>query len=273
MYFDAMRIFICLIFISTSSFTFSQEHKNILILYFGSNEDVLTNYSKKQLINILETAQKGELKIERVIGYSDSTGSEEYNKLLSERRINSVEKIISSYHFAIIEKLASGENYPENTTRLNDYANWRRVEIHYLIAPAVPDWSEEPQSVSFSKVDLESLGTKKQDPIVLNIQFVPGEDVLIGDSYNEIKKLSTFLKDNPTVFAFIRGHVCCDNDLLLSAARARVVFNILLNQGIQANRLRYEGMSNTIPAVLTEKTDEDRQKNRRVDVILSLIKN
>ena len=83
-------------------------------------------------------------------------------------------------------------------------------------------------------------------------------------------RLYDFLAENNEVYAFIRGHVCCAQDPELSTARAYVVYSTLLRKGIPVERISYQGFSNTIPAVYPEITDEDRQRNRRVDVLLSI---
>lgn len=250
--------------------SYTQENRNTLIIYFNTNDFKLSEYSKKQLESVFELAVQQEFFIERIIGYTDTNGSNESNKILAANRIKSVENFISTYNFNIIEKIVSGEDYPNDAIKLNDHAYWRRVEIVYLIAPSVRVDEKEVQSSFPSEIDIESIGKKNQEPIVLNIQFVPGEDILIGNSYDEIMKMQSFLRENVQVKAFIRGHVCCDYDLDLSAARAGVVFDILLNHGIPPSRVSYKGFSNTIPAVSPEITDEDRQMNRRVDVIFSL---
>ncbi|MEY3237998.1 MAG: hypothetical protein RI883_2099, partial [Bacteroidota bacterium] len=119
--------------------------------------------------------------------------------------------------------------------------------------------------------NLEKIASSNKSSIVLNIEFVPGEDILIGNSFEEINKLYIFLNENPKVYAFLRGHVCCADDFALSSARAHAVFLKLVQKGIESSRLRYDGFSNTIPVITPELTDEDRQKNRRVDVIFTIV--
>ncbi|MFN5844233.1 MAG: OmpA family protein [Flavobacteriia bacterium] len=84
--------------------------------------------------------------------------------------------------------------------------------------------------------------------------------------------LFAFLRDHEDISVFIRGHVCCSHDPALSTARAYVVYSMLIDRGISPKRLKYEGFSNTIPAISPETNDNDRQANRRVDVIFSKMK-
>ena len=265
-----MKYLIGLFFLFSLSTALNQEHRNILVIYFGFDQYELSSSARTQLNDIMKTAQKGVFYIERVTSYTDLNGDFQYNKKLAEKRIESVEKIINTYDFEIIEKHAEGENYPKNSENIDDYKYWRRVEIQYLVVPPTLVIPDEPQSQSDSDFNIEKIASSEERSIVLNIEFVPGEDVLIGNSFEEITKLYTFLNDNPKVYAFLRGHVCCADDYSLSSARAHAVFLKLIQKGIDAKRLRYEGYSNSIPLVNPELTDEDRQKNRRVDVIFTI---
>ena len=265
-----MKNSITFFFLFSVSSAFNQENRNILLIYFGFDQYELSSSAKYELNNLMESAQKGSFFIERVTSYTDLNGDFQYNKQLAEKRIQSVEKMIKSYDFEILEKNAAGVNYPKNAENINDYKYWRRVEIQYLTVQPTMVTLDEPQSQTDSDFNIERITTSDERSIVLNIEFVPGEDILIGNSLDEINKLYTFLNDIPKVYAFLRGHVCCADDFSLSTARAHAVFLILIQKGIDAKRLRHDGFSNYIPVVTPELTDEDRQKNRRVDVIFTL---
>jgi outer membrane protein OmpA-like peptidoglycan-associated protein len=104
---------------------------------------------------------------------------------------------------------------------------------------------------------------------VLDIQFVEGKSQLLESSQKEVKKLADYLKQNPKLKAEIRGHVCCGNNMAISKMRAKTVYKRLIQLGVKKNRLSFVGRSNLEPIVFPEKTNADRQKNRRVDVIFS----
>ena len=265
-----MKNSITFFFLFSVSSAFNQENRNTLLIYFGFDQYELSSSAKYELNNLMESAQKGSFFIERVTSYTDLIGDFQYNQQLAEKRIQSVEKIIKSYDYEILEKNAAGENYPKNSENINDYKYWRRIEIQYLTVQSPSVIPIESHGQTVSDFNIESITTSEEQSIVLNIEFVPGEDILIGNSLDEINKLYTFLNDNPHVYAFLRGHVCCADDFSLSTARAHAVFLILIQKGIDVKRLRYEGFSNSIPLVNPEITDKDRQKNRRVDVIFTL---
>lgn len=265
-----MKFYLLFFFLLPFVFGHSQNDKGNLTVYFAKNSDILTIDSQRKLDSLLNTAVEGNFFIERLVGYCDEQGSNSYNSVLASKRIEAVSRLLDQKKIPITEKIAAGEDYPPDAKSLNNYAKWRKVEIYYLIAEPVRVEDSMPESDPLAAIDIESLQEGNKASITLEIQFLPGEDVLIGNSYEEIMKLYRFLSAYPTVYAFIRGHVCCADDFPLSTARAYVVYSILVKQGISPNRLRYEGFSNTKPAISPEITDADRQKNRRVDVIFSM---
>jgi len=261
------RSFFILFFISlTGQFT---AQVKTLEVFFENNSSNLNSAIKKQIIQ-LETDQKNDLiKIEKIIAYCDTNGSVEFNNKLANQRLNSVSKLLKTS----ATQIAAGETYPLNSHDPNDLKYWRRVDIQYIQKSS----SQNPASVSdstnrFLAIKVDSSSLAKSQPIVLNIQFYPGLTMLYGNSMNEIDNLFQFLIINPNVDVFIRGHVCCDNSYELSFERAKAVFAILLDRGIEEERMRFEGFSNFLPAVYPEITPEDQQRNRRVDVIFTLKK-
>jgi outer membrane protein OmpA-like peptidoglycan-associated protein len=54
----------------------------------------------------------------------------------------------------------------------------------------------------------------------------------------------------------------------VSEARAKAIYDYLVQKGIDAKRLRYRGMGNYFPKVNPEITEEDRIANRRVEAVL-----
>lgn len=267
-----MRLIILILFFPIAQM-FAQEERKILNLFFKSNSSEVSKKYEDQLLNLLKTSNTGELFIEKIIGYCDQNGSTESNKTLASKRILTVENIIVSEGFEVLEKIAAGETYPKNAINPNEYAYWRRVEIHYLIAAPISVIEEEIPSIpnQFATINIDSVENKSIEPIVLNIHFMPGQDVLIDNSQQEIENLYQFLRGNENVFAFIRGHVCCADDYPLSSARAYVIYSELVKRGIAPSRLKFQGFSNTLPAVSPEIIEEHRIKNRRVDVVFSII--
>jgi outer membrane protein OmpA-like peptidoglycan-associated protein len=261
-------ILTCLLVVGLNSL--AQETSKTLHLYFHLGDYELTKQSKKSLDSLFRISSEGDLFITNISAYCDTTGSSEMNRILANNRLQTVYNYCTSNGEIVNSKNSFGEEYPLNKN-VNNYRKWRRVDVTYIYAQAISVVEEEiPATNKFEKVNLDSLVSNTSDAIVLDIQFVPGQDVLLTGSENEIWKLYDFLSANQNAFAFIRGHVCCANDPFLSAARAYSVYTMLVQQGISPTRLKYAGFSNTMPRA-EEVDEESRQLNRRVDVVFSKI--
>jgi outer membrane protein OmpA-like peptidoglycan-associated protein len=109
----------------------------------------------------------------------------------------------------------------------------------------------------------------KAKPIVLkNIFFETGSAALKKESQTELGRLKKLLTENPKLHIQINGHtdnVGSDADnLTLSADRAKAVYDFLVENGIEANRLKYKGFGEAVP-IATNDTEEGRQQNRRTE--------
>jgi outer membrane protein OmpA-like peptidoglycan-associated protein len=111
-----------------------------------------------------------------------------------------------------------------------------------------------------------------------NIYFYPGRHIIRPESYAALDKLYMGLVMQENVQISIEGHVCCvpigdvdayDEDshsLDLSLNRARFIQQYLLKKGIAANRMKVEGFGHRKPVVNPELTENDANKNRRVEI-------
>ena len=103
--------------------------------------------------------------------------------------------------------------------------------------------------------------------VVLSVLFIGGEDAFIDPQDPDLWKLFDILHYNEDVTVEIRGHVCCGSNRGLSIMRAHAVYKFLAARSISPDRMHYNGYDNTLPAVTPELTEDDRMKNRRVDVV------
>lgn len=247
----------------------AQETKT-LHLFFHVGDYSLTKQSKKSLDSLFNVVSGEDLLITNVAAFCDTTGSVEMNRVLANNRLETVYNYITTNGKIVNSKNSIGEDYPLEKN-VKNFRYWRRVDVTYIFARPISVIEKEiPSTNKFEKVNIDSLVANASEAIVLDIQFVPGQDVLMPGSENEIWRLYDFLSANPKAFAFIRGHVCCANDPFLSTARAYAVYTMLTNQGISPTRLKYQGFSNTMPRA-EEIDEESRQLNRRVDVVFSKI--
>lgn len=126
----------------------------------------------------------------------------------------------------------------------------------------------------------------EQDSVIRMKPFVPGQNLLSEpirfefDSAKPFKwesqsltKLVQLLKDYPELVIEIQGHT--DNlgdaeyNRNLSRVRAKEVYEILLNEGISAERMQYIGLGESQPL---RKAENAEDLNRRVEVILKSIR-
>jgi outer membrane protein OmpA-like peptidoglycan-associated protein len=136
-------------------------------------------------------------------------------------------------------------------------------------------------SQSFQLKEMKTLKTPNEIEIRLNrinigaemnlynIYFETDSFRILSDSEPELKKLTTFLKNNPQVEVEIQGHT--DNtgrperNLVLSELRAKSVVEYLVSNGIAAKRLQSKGFGEFHP-VATNETEEGRMLNRRTTI-------
>lgn len=137
----------------------------------------------------------------------------------------------------------------------------------------VPDSNKAPQNITQFRVeDLKVLDKIRMK----NILFFPGSPEMLPGSEPELNNLYITLRDHPKMRIKVEGHVCCSaypegyvkttRTWALSVERARTVYQYLIDRGIAADRLEYEGFGRTQPIRENETNYEEGQVNRRVEI-------
>lgn len=105
---------------------------------------------------------------------------------------------------------------------------------------------------------------------IYGIQFDTGKADIKPESAAVIAEMVKLLNQNATLKVYIVGHTDMvgdlDTNMKLSQARAQSVVNALVAQGIPAARMKAYGNGPYAP-VATNKTEEGRAKNRRVELV------
>jgi outer membrane protein OmpA-like peptidoglycan-associated protein len=248
----------------------------VITVYFDHNSHTLS-FSEQQKLSTLNN--NATIDVTRVHAYCDSTGSVGYNQQLANKRAQQILTLLNLAQHDL-ELICFGKEYPISRSTIYNPVLWRKVEIYYTILNNDKDTTSETPAFANVEVQTEILSAfndsltlynliKDGEPIVLNILFIPGTNQLLDEtSSNELWRLFYFLRSNSYMHAFIRGHVCCGSGGSLSYEHAYTVYQFLTQRGISPNRLNYKGFDNTLP-ISEETTDEERQKNRRVDVIFT----
>ncbi len=112
---------------------------------------------------------------------------------------------------------------------------------------------------------------EKDAKISLNpIYFQISESQILPKSYSEIDYLADILNEYPTMNILIEGHTDNQgksNELQsLSEQRTEAIKAFLVKKGIQKERIQTTGFGGRFPIIKDPQTEEDRAKNRRVEV-------
>ena len=110
-----------------------------------------------------------------------------------------------------------------------------------------------------------------------NIFFAPGSNAMLRKSQPALEQLFKFLDDNKNISVEIEGHICFldpadgtdEPDGLggnRSEGRAKNIYIYLVSKGVDRNRMKFTGLGNKKPAVFPERTEFDRELNRRATI-------
>ena len=109
-------------------------------------------------------------------------------------------------------------------------------------------------------------------PFILeNIYFDFDSYRLSSKSFATLDSIANYLKDHKTIEFIINGHT--DNigssfyNQWLSTERAKSVYKYFYESGISPARMQYIGYGDSMP-ITSNKTNEGRQKNRRVELVI-----
>lgn len=243
--------------------------------YFESGSNKFTQESDSILKEFIEEQSKAYIQIIEVNGFVESTSAG--GSKLSQSRIDTFLLATNSDPETITQR-------PLGSRKEKVYfevTGWDRIDVYYyhhervIVEPDTPpvDTIKEPDSsdsIIYQK-DPEIVEEKVEFgvPVILPIKFEGGTNKVLPESMPYLNALADSLKANSFLYAHIRGHVCCGNNMRISKKRAKAVYNYLLSVGVEKHRLNYKGYSNTIPIVSPERNEEDRETNRRVDVIFT----
>ncbi len=125
----------------------------------------------------------------------------------------------------------------------------------------------DPEKAYVMDIPLQPIREGKS-VVLNNIFFDYDEYALKDESYAELQKLHGFMQNNPEVSIEIGGHT--DNkgsaayNKTLSENRAKSVYDYLIDNGIDTDRLTYKGYGFEEP-IADNQTEKGRAKNRRTE--------
>ncbi len=282
---------ICLFAVKGSS----QKHTFSADVFFKTDSATPSAVEYAKLEHMSRMADTVQIMSISVLAYCDDIGSTAYNEILSRKRAERVKKALTS--LSVPEKMidikGKGEialtNY-KNIEQARANNRTAHVTITYIIKQK--EQLTEKEKISASQVATTEKPEENREPnneipisdnqkvgdkITLeNILFVGGRHILLPESYDALKKLKNTLLEKKKYHIMILGHICCvqsGNDGLdfdtglynLSVARAEVVYNYLVVNGVSADRLQYKGLKHDFPTGLSD------QQDRRVEIEITKV--
>ncbi len=194
---------------------------------------------------------------------------------------------IKTYEKKVIETVLNQENSTQSIPTSNN-SNTPVKEPVVEVAPA--DEEEEEYLDIPTKLDppvdntqepfksLLSKNLKKGQVIRLeNILFYKGRSTVLEESQPLLDRVAEILVAREDIHFEIHGHVCCINPVYkdaynrdtkksnLSFDRAKAIFQILRNRGVNYNRMKYKGFGRKKPLGGIDKLD------RRVELYITKI--
>lgn len=129
---------------------------------------------------------------------------------------------------------------------------------------------------AIKKVDfkIQTIGVGKKAALQ-NINFYYGSYEVMTESAPSLADLLQFMKQNPKCHVEVRGHITSSNpmtypigntDYDLSYNRAKAVYQYLIDNGIEAERMIYKGYSNYEMIFPYPKDESEHTANRRVEI-------
>ena len=254
-------------------------------LFFDFNKDVINKTSVVDLDNWL--GQSSKVTILKIEGYCDSVDTNNYNKILAARRVNTVLELLQSKGVQFDKKLvvkAIGENFEQAANQSQN----RKVVLYYQSLKGKIENEnltttkqqsgalQEEQTVAIAEDTsiLEQLGKAKAGDLIpiKNLIFYFNSEKIVTESEAVLQSLLDALRANPLLKINIYGHICCNrnpNDVKLSYRRSKFVFDYLIKNGIATARLGHKGFGSSKPLyALPEKNEAERAANRRVEIFV-----
>ncbi|HVX51028.1 MAG TPA: OmpA family protein [Chitinophagaceae bacterium] len=145
--------------------------------------------------------------------------------------------------------------------------------------PSAPsEISEDTKASDLGKQVTDKLKNSKigESLVLRGINFDNGYHTILKKDIPALEAVVSAMKEIPTLKIEIQGHVCCwplgeegfdreTKEYNLSYNRAQVVYQYLIDHGIDKSRLTYAGYGMKKPLVYPEKNKSDQYKNRRVE--------
>lgn len=129
----------------------------------------------------------------------------------------------------------------------------------------------ETAPVDTTPVDTTPMKAERKDLRSVIFYFDFDKTTMIESYDAEFKYLMEFINENTTSSIVITGHTdergSDEYNIRLSKGRAKAIYDRLIKMGVEKKRLTYFGEGKKKPVAKNAKTEDEHQKNRRVEIV------
>ena len=267
--------------------TLQAQTSNTHVVYFETGKFNVTEIEVNRLVLFIQSLKDIEVERISIYGFCDDRGTDSYNLKLSQNRADAIKKIFSGLDMdenlitnvdgkgEVLLRVISSDNL--NIIRGLNRKVEVRVDFKKPIIPADIETDEVEKPVEDNQLIKENIAVG--DKIILdNILFKTGYSYIEEKSVPVLEMLAIALRGRPELNFTIEGHICCTRNSRdsidkrtgkrnLSLARARFIYDYLVDKGINRNRMRYVGLKNKYPL------GKDPKFDRRVEIKITYIYN
>ncbi len=234
-----------------------------VLVIFSDGDD---NYSQKEIGELIDTAKARQIHIFSVaFGYSKDenlrylakyTGGKFYKAYSKEQLVSVFRDIYMSLRYFYLITY----NPPK-------YWGYHKVRSYLNIPNRKDTLFAEGDYNTSGLMPWDKIGTAFTRPILFDFN----KSEIKPESAPIIDEIADVMLSDPKIQLEIQGHT--DNvggieyNLTLSEARAKAVYDALIQRGVEARRLRYRGFGFSRP-IASNDTEEGRAKNRRTEFVV-----
>lgn len=145
---------------------------------------------------------------------------------------------------------------------------WLYLNYEIEVKKYVNDFFKKAKETTQETLQKDNPLAQKDKVVLEGVIFDIGQTTLNSSSKVALEKIIRYLKENKNLNGEIAGHTDNSGDPYsnqqLSEARAKAVYDYLINEGIETARLHYKGYGDKEP-IADNNSEINRAKNRRIE--------
>lgn len=239
-------------------------------VFFATDKFDLSREESQKLAEFVKQIKNIAIDRISIRGFCDDRGTNNYNKVLSNKRAETIKQIIANFKInQKVIKNVTGEGEVALTNEEQALFNQLRSlnrKVVIVVAPRkkVADSFYADELQAGQKINIE------------NIKFKLGYRYLANGSAKTLSELADFLVKRTDIYFTVLGHVCCTKNgresrdretkkMNLSVVRAKYIRDYLVKRGVDPSRVKYKGMAGKY------NTGVSAQQDRRVELVINKI--